>query len=82
MPYMPSDVSEVATNISKLRQVKRSVADVSGGLSGLAKSLSPILNFDKEVKDRIEDISEGGVSLFMINADHIKKKTTVKLPSV
>lgn len=79
---MPSDVSVVATNISKLRQVKRSVADVSGGLSGLAKSLSPILNFDKEVKDRIEDISEGGVSLFMIHADHIKKKTTVKLPSV
>lgn len=79
---MPSDVSVVATNISKLRQVKRSVADVSGGLSGLAKSLSPILNFDKEVKDRVEDISEGGVSLFMITADHIKKKTTVKLPSV
>lgn len=78
---MPSDVSVVATNISKLRQVKRSVADVSGGLSGLAKSLSPILNLDKEVKDRIEDISEGGVSLSMINADHIKR-TTVKRQSL
>lgn len=60
---MPSDVSVVATNISKIRQVNRSVTAAGGGLSGLAKSLSPILNFEKEIKDRVENVANGGMSL-------------------
>lgn len=61
MPYMPCDVSVVATNISKIREVKRSVTAAGGGLSGIAKTLAPILNFEKEVKDRVENVANGGM---------------------
>lgn len=63
MPYMPSDVSVVATNISKIREVRRSVTEAAGGLSGLAKNLSPILNFEKEIRDRVEQVTKGGMFL-------------------
>ena len=63
MPYMPSDVSVVATNISKIREVKRSITEAAGGLSGLAKNLSPILNFDKEIKDRVQNVTKEGTYL-------------------
>ena len=61
MSYMPSDVSMVATNISKVRQVRRSATEASGGLLGLAKSLSPILNFEKEIRQRVYNDTKGGM---------------------
>jgi len=63
LPYMPSDVSVVVANISRVTQVKHSVTEVSGGLSGLL----PILTFDKEVKDRLEDVSKGCILLLHIH---------------
>lgn len=61
MSYMPSDVSVVATNISKVREVRRSATEATGGLSGLAKNLSAILNFDKEIKQRVDNGTKGGI---------------------
>jgi len=62
MSYMPSDVSVVATNISKVRQARRSATEASGRLLGLAKSLSPILNFEKEIRQRVYNDAKGGNS--------------------
>ena len=61
MSYKPSDVSVVATNISKVREVRRSAMEASGGLIGLAKNLSPILNFEKEIRQRVYNDIKGGM---------------------
>lgn len=44
MDYMPTDVSIVAANISKVRRVKESAVNESGG--GKLNTLNVILDFD------------------------------------